>query len=43
VFLELFRVKPGELDEFTTQQLRNLADRADEIISAANRTAEQNG
>jgi hypothetical protein len=40
VFLELFGVRPGELDEFTGHQLRLLADRADTLITEANRQAE---
>lgn len=43
MFLEVFKIQPFDLDRYTGQQLRNLADRADEIVRAANRAAEQNG
>jgi hypothetical protein len=43
VFLEVFRLLPADLDQLTGQQLRELADRADEIVRAMNRSAEQNG
>jgi hypothetical protein len=39
----VFSLKPPDLDGFTSQQIRTLADRADEIIKARNRIAEQNG
>lgn len=40
MFLELFGLKPVDLDEFTSPQLRQLADRADTLITEANRQAE---
>jgi hypothetical protein len=40
-FLELFGVKPNELDHFTSAQIRSLADRADTRIAEHNRQAEQ--
>jgi hypothetical protein len=43
-FLELFTVRPAELDAFTVSQIRELADRADTLIEASNRQqAEQQG
>lgn len=43
-FLEIFGVRPGELDDFTAIQISQLAERAQTLIEAANsQQAEQNG
>jgi hypothetical protein len=40
-FLEMFGVRPHELDQFTCAQIRQLADRTDTLITEANRAAAQ--